>query len=260
MKKTIRIAFCVLVLCSLLLVGIANASNAAYPVTEYQWVTQATIDGKWTTASEWTDGPIFTMSNNAMYEYKIDFTSYGLAWLVETFGDNTNDTGDLCQICLDPDNSGGTTPQAGDFKIEIKGHTSLKVYTGTGTGWSEIAGTNELQWANTRTTSPYGSTSHWVVEVTDPDKQVGTIVTPAPPNGMGVFAYDASAGKTSAWPPDADVNVPNGWGQINNFEMAGIPEGSSLGVTVLLASVAVIVGSIYLRKRPKSTIVTQIKL
>jgi len=247
-------------MCSLLLVGLAKAGNEAYPVTEYQLATSPTADGKWTTTAEWNDAPIFTMSNNSMYEYKIDFATYTIAWLIESFGDNTNDAGDLCQICLDPDNSGGAVPGAGDFKIEIQGHTSLKIYQGTGSGWTQVSGTNELTWGNTLTTSRYSSANHWIVEVIDPDKTTGSIITPQPPNGMAVFTYDASSNKISAWPPGSHVNVPNEWGVISGFDQAGIPEGFSVGAVVLLFSFAVIAGAFYLRKRPKTTNVISAKL
>ena len=247
-------------LCSLTLVLVANAGNDAYPVTEYQWATAPTIDGKWTTPSEWTDGPIFTMSNNSFYEYKMDFTTFAIAWLVESHGDNTNDPGDLWQICLDPDNSGGGAPGSGDFKIEIQGHTTLKIYQGTGSGWSQLSGTSEILWANTMTTSPYNTAPHWVLEVEDPDKTTGTIITPQPPNGMGVFSYDASSGKLSAWPPGSSPNVPSGWGVISGFDQAGIPEGFSIGVVVLLSSVAVTAGFYYLRKRPRIANMSPTKL
>jgi hypothetical protein len=249
LKKTFTIAFCIVMLCSLLLAIPANAGNAAYPMTEYQWIAAATIDGMWTTADEWNDGPVMTMSNNASFTYNMDFTTYAIEWLVEIFTDNTNNTGDYWQICLDPDNSGGATPQTGDFKIEIQGHTTLKVYQGTGTGWTEITGANELTWANTISPSTWNSTPHWILEITDPDKTTGTIQTPAPTNGMRVAAYDATTGELASWAPNSNANVPDQYGIINNYSQTAIPESLSFGLLVLLSSAALIVGSFCFRKK-----------
>lgn len=249
MKKISTIAFCLILLCSIMLAIPADAGNSAYPLTEYQWIAPATIDGKWTTTDEWTDGPIMTMSNNASFTYNMDFTTYNIQWLVELFADNTNDAGDLWQICLDPDNSGGSAPQSGDFKIEIQGHTTLKIYQGTGAGWTEIPGVNELVWNNTISSSPWNSTPHWILEISDPDKTTGTIQTPAPANGMRVAGYDAATDKTSSWAPNSNANVPNEYGVISGYSQEPIPESLTFGLLVLLSSAAIVVGYISFRKK-----------
>ena len=251
MKTTYLVAFCMLMLCSPIVVGITKAGNAAYPLTEYQWAAGATIDGKWTTTDEWTDGPEMTMSNNAKFTYNMDFTTYNIQWLVEFFADSTTDTGDYWQICLDPDNGGGTAPQTDDFKIEIQGHTTLKLYKGTGTGWTEISPeAGELTWANTIDVSPWNSTAHWILEFSDPNKTTGTIQTPQPPNGMRVAAYDAATGTLASWAPNSNADVPNEYGVISGYSQTPIPEGFSIGVVALLSSVAVVASFFLLRKRP----------
>lgn len=193
------------------------------------------------------------MSDNATFTYNMDMTSYTIQWLVEIFTDNTTDAEDYWQICLDPDNSGGTAPQTGDFKIEIQGHTTLKVYQGTGTGWTEITpAAGELKWANLISASPWNSTPHWILEFSDSDKTAGTIITPQPPNGMRVAVYDANSSTLAAWAPDSDADVPAEYGVISTYSTTPIPEGFSLGVVVLLSSVAVAFGFYCLRKRPKT--------
>lgn len=252
MKKIIPIAISILLLCSII-VGIVEAGNAAYSLTEYVSVAGATVDGKWTTADEWDDAPWLTMSNSAEYGYNIvDFTSLKIEWIIEFFADNTNDAGDYWQICLDGDNSGGTAPQTGDLKIEITGHTTLKVYQGNGSGWTEVPGVTEIQWANTRDTSKRNNTQHWILELSDSDgKTSGTIQTPQPPNGMRVAAYDASTGKLAAWPPGSSADVPDQYGVISGFSMEPIPEGLSLEILAIL-STAVVAGAFVLSKRTKS--------
>jgi len=242
-----------LMLCSITVVGIAKAGNPSYSLTEYQWVEGATIDGKWTTANEWTDGPVTTMSNNASFAYNMNFATYTIQWLVEIFNDTTNDAGDYWQICLDPDNGGGTAPKTDDFKIEIQGHNTLKIYKGTGTGWAEVTPTaGELTWANSVDVSPWGSTPHWILEISEVDKTTGTIQTPQPPNGMRVAAYDASSATLSSWAPNSAADVPDAWGIIGGYSQDPIPEGFGLPVVVLLSSVALVASFYLLRKRPKT--------
>jgi hypothetical protein len=68
-----------------------------------------------------------------------------------------------------------------------------------------------------------------------------------------VAVYDASdAGQgVLAWPPTSQDD-PSRWGQISGYGGGPIPEGLSLGLAVLLATAAVIVGSYFLRKQPKT--------
>jgi len=261
MKKVFAVTFLMFMLCSLLLIGIAKAGNSAYSLTEYQWDAVATIDGKWTTTDEWTDGPVMTMSNNASFTYNMDFATYTIQWLVEIFNDTTTDAGDYWQICLDPDNGGGTTPKTDDFMIEIQGHNTLKVYKGTGTGWTEVApAAGELTWANSIDVSPWGSTPHWILEISEADKTTGTIQTPQPPNGMRVAAYDASSSTQSSWAPNSDEDIPDQWGVIADFSQTPIPEGFSLLLVVLLSSVALVASFYLLRQRPKTQGLSSAKL
>lgn len=201
-----------------------NAGNSAYSITEYQCVALATIDGNWTTADEWNDGPVIEMSNNASFTYNVDMTSYSMQWLIEFFTDNTNDTEDYCQICLDADNSGGFAPQVGDYKIEIQGHTTLKIYQGNGTSWVETSPiSGEMTWANTISNSTWNNATHWILEISDSSKIADTIQTPVPPNGMRVAVYDATTGELVSWAPNSNADVPNEWGVISTYSTTPIP-------------------------------------
>ena len=266
MKKVLAVTFLILMLYNLLLVGFAEAGNSAYSMTEYQWAAIATIDGKWTTTDEWTDGPPMTMSNNATFTYNLDITQtsatvYTMEWLVEIFTDNTTDAGDYWEICFDPNNSGGTAPQVGDFKIKIEGHTTLKVYNGTGSGWAEITPVaGELTWDDSISASPWNSTPHYILELSDNSKIAGAIQTPQPPNGMRVAVYDATSGELAAWAPGSDDGVPNGWGVISGYSETPIPEGFSILVVVLLSSVALVASFYFLRKHPKTQSLSSVKL
>ena len=244
-------------LLSLLSLGIGKAGNPAYSIIEYPSIQTATVDGRWTTDEEWTDSPITEMSGNATgkFGYNIqDFTNLGLEWIIEIFTDNTNDTGDYWQICLDDSNSSGPAPDAGDFMIEIIGHTTLKVYQGTGTGWSEITPElGELIWANSISASPLNSTPHWILEIVDTSKTAGNVQVPnPPPTGMRVAAYDANTSTLVAWAPNSNANIPDEWGLISGYSATPIPEGLNLGVMMLASSVTVAIGFHFARKTQKS--------
>jgi hypothetical protein len=246
-------------LCSLLLVttiGTVMAGNPEYSITEYPSATVATVDGTWTTDDEWTDTPATDMSGNATgkFGYNIqDFTNLGLEWVVEFFDDDTEDAEDYWQICFDDGESGGSAPDTWDFMIEIVGHTTMTVYQGTGSGWSEVPGAeSELTWSNTIDASPWNSTPHWILEVVDSSKTAGDVQIPTmPPTGMRIAAYDASTDTIAAWAPDSSADVPDTWGRIGGMEMNPIPEGLTFVVMAFLSSVSLVVGSHYLRKRSR---------
>jgi hypothetical protein len=248
MKKAVLLAFCIFVMATGSIVGIASAGLSAYSLTECGCISPATIDGKWTTADEWTDSYRCPLSFNGVFGYDIDFSTYGIEWVIEPFFDSTNNTGDILQICVDNTNAGGNTPIAGDFKIEITGHTTCKLYNGaTGNKWTEVS-SSEILWKDSLTTSPWGNATHWVIEVKDPDKTTGNLVTDAPPNGMMISYYDAATNKWSSWAPNANDTQPGTWGLIAGFSMDPVPEGFTVALVTALSTFAV-AGAILVRKR-----------
>jgi hypothetical protein len=254
MKKIMSVAFSMLMLCSLLLVGIAEAGNPAYSMTAYTGAAFVQIDGVWSQPDEWLDVQPVNMSNNARFTVKLRSFQLTMDFMIEFFGDNTNDAGDLWQICLDSDNSGGAAPGNNDFLIEIQGHTTLKTYKGNGTGWVPITPEfQELTWANSITATTWNAAPHWMFELRESNKEQGQIVIGDAPNGLRVLAYDANTNTTASWAPDSHADVPNEWGVIANYDPnAYIPEGFSIVFVVLLSSVAVVVSFYFMRKRPKT--------
>jgi hypothetical protein len=253
MKKIVSVAFSVLMLCSLLLLGIASAGNPAYSMTCYTNSVFVTINGQWAT-DEWIQGQPVNMSNNARFTHATRTTGFNMDFMIEVFGDNTDDAGDLWQICIDSDNSGGAAPDTDDYMIEIQGHTTLNAYKGNGTGWDPITPDfQELQWADSITATPWNASAHWMLELRDSDKEQGQIKFGDPPNGLRVAAYDASTNTTSSWAPDSDADVPDEWGVITSIDPDPyIPEGFSIVFVVLLSSVAVVVSFYFMRKKQKT--------
>ncbi len=252
MRKVVSVAFCTIVLCSLLLlvVGTTMATEAGYSITEAYTTSAVTVDGKWG-SGEWSDAWIdFKFPRPvARFGYKMDTNAgpYLMSWIVD-FHDITNDTGDIWRICIDGAADGGNTPQADDVKIEIVGHTTRNVYAGNGTGWIPMA-TTAVTWKDSLTTSTYDATNHWVLEVQADKGSLGAWGANPPPHGLYVGIYDASNTTQGwvAWPPTS-ADTPTRWGIIADY-VATIPEGLSLGVLVVLSSVAIFVGSFLVRKR-----------
>ncbi len=253
MKKVVSVAFCTLLLCTLPLlvnVGTTMATESGYQITEAYTTTAVTVDGKYG-SGEWTDAWIEFRLNatNARFAYKMDTNAgpYLMSWLLE-FHDTTNDAGDRWQISIDGSADGGTAPNSNDVKFEIEGHTTLKTYVGTGTGWS--ASSIALTWKDNLTTSIYDSVNHYVFELQFDKGSTAWGANP-PPHGLRVAMYDASNTTQGwvSWPPTPADN-PSRWGLIFDYQ-ATVPESLSLGVLVLLSSVAVVVGSFFVRKRSK---------
>ena len=254
MKKIVSVAFSMLMLCSLLLVGIATAGNPAYSMTAYTGAAFVTIDGVWSQPDEWLDVQPVNMSNNANFTVKLRSMQVTMDFMIEFFGDNTNDAGDYWQICLDSDNSSGAAPDTDDYMIEIIGHTDLHTWKGNGTGWAPLATppTSELRWADSITTTPWNASAHWMFELRDTNRELGSIVIGDAPDGLMVAAYDATTNTTASWAPDGDPDVPSTWGVIANYSPVAYPEGFSIAFVVLLSSVAVVVSFYFMRKRPKT--------
>jgi hypothetical protein len=258
MKKVVSIAFCAIVLCSLLslAVGTALASEPGYSITEVYGGAAVTLDGKWGSGewasdNSWIDNR-FNVTN-ARFAYKMDSTAtYMMSWLVE-WHDTTTDANDRWIICIDGNADGGTAPQADDVKIEIVGHQSLTVSAGTGTGWGANSSTlaSAVKWKDSLATSTYDAVTHWVLEVQADKGSLGAWGANPPPEGIYTAMYDASnPTQSAAWPSGTPVNVPNRWGVIATYDTT-VPESLDLGVLVLLSSVAVMVGSFFVRKRSR---------
>jgi len=249
------VAFGVFSLCSICLMVAAvpvNAAAAGYVHTTWLLANPVTLDGKWTSSSEWIDTDItgFGVGQPAVFRSKWGMDPTILQYIcVEFLTDNTNDAGDYWQFCFDGDMSGGTAPQVGDMRIDIVGHTNITAYTGTGTGWSAISAPSTFTWSNSMDSSPTyppaSSTPHWICEISI-DKQNFVINAEY---WLRIAVYDASnqTAGVQAWPPTSR-DVPNDWGDIP-YQFANIPEGIGLGSVVALSSVVLLVGSFCFRKR-----------
>lgn len=244
-------AFCMLLLCSLLwTVGTAMAFAEGYEFLEY-WAGAATIDGKWTTAGEWQIGEphhIGTVQKGMWIMQCNTEGGYAPEYLIE-FADNTNDPGDIIQVCMNG-GADSSTPTSAEFKFEIQGRTTKKAYTGTGTGWTESASAlAAVTMALTMGTSAHDPAQHVIAEFSiDKATLAGW---GAPPLGVRIACYDASTDTWVAWPPASTADNPSTWGQISTYSSEPYPEGLTIGVMLAVSSVAAVVSLRYFRKPPK---------
>jgi hypothetical protein len=230
--------------------AVVSAAAAGFEHTSYSLVNACTVDGKWTTTTEWSDCQQTMVGTFALYRDKwlgdfgadpMTITQY---WLVEVLNDATTDAGDYVEICLDSNAAGGTAPPADNYRIVLT-PTSMTWYKGTGTGWAALATPASAKYNTTINTSFSSGPAHRIYEVQYEKMALGVGATP----NIRVAVYDASnaAAGVIAWPTGSSANVPNAWGTCP-YSMDPVPEGFSFGILVLLSSVAVVAGAIGLRK------------
>ena len=143
----------------------------------------------------------------------------------------------------------GAAPGSTHYRIDIEGHTNLTMYQGTGSNWTVFTPLPEdISWANTISSSPNGSDPHWILEI-DILKNAGSNLLDIT-WGVRLAVYDYTTDTLLTWPPDADRDIPDEWAT-NGFSMDPWPEGFSIGVVVLLSSVALLVSFFFLRKRSR---------
>jgi len=154
---------------------------------------------------------------------------------------------DYWQICFDCAFDNASAPQPDDLMLSITGHTNAAWFVGNGTSWVPTSTPNNVTWCNAKSTSPTFSAEHWILELRFERLAFGMGAF----FGMRVAVYDAHVGGfgLQAWPPTS-TDVPNDWGLIEP-EGVLIPEGLSFAIVAALTSIAVVTGSICLRKRQK---------
>jgi hypothetical protein len=264
MRRVLAIAFSILMACFLLLGTVVRvqASAEGYDITEAYSAGGVDLDGQWG-ETEWDSNSVWVEyidPYDARFGYKMAMgeTQYYMSWILD-FPDDTDDAGDVWQICLDGTAAGGTAPTTDCNKIEITGDT-LAVYVGDGAGWEEMEGADVLWAKNFTTTGDWASYAedHYVVEVMADKGSLGAWGANPPPEGLRVAHYDADNDTWIQWPPESDQAVPDGWGLIADYGDL-VPESLSLGVIVLLSTAAAAITLYFFHKRPKTASYSGIK-
>jgi hypothetical protein len=222
--------------------GIANAYLGP-PVTCYLATQPVTIDGKWTTKTEWNDTAEtkLLVGSGALEGYfRIKHDSSWLYVLVDVPGDTqveysvAKDHGDYAQIFFDPLYNDGSKPRTDDYKYaawyNTTGGTDLVAREWAGTDWganwwsstSDLDATIGMDNGN----SPHSPSPHVVVEFRVPLSIIkGTT--------FGFFIRYVDSTEADAlhwyWPGPTAVDqeyAPNTWGTVNLSNIA-VPEFSS---------------------------------
>ena len=139
--------------------------------THYDYETTnnvPTIDGKWTSTTEWTDGKRENVGTSAIFYDEWDIATNVYENIIIETQDNTNDAGDYVQVCFDGTNNLGSAPQTDDFLLNFTGHATCTWYQGTGSTWAAIAtpGSSDFAWSQTLGTSPVYTAQHYMTELT----------------------------------------------------------------------------------------------
>lgn len=252
---------CLLSIFVLMFAGNVSGYNEAYTHTEYQGSANPTIDGTYAAGenSEWIASLVVPFGTNGYWRDIWTFTATANAALLVETADGTNDAGDYWELCFDGNYDSTTAPQSDDHKVRITGHgasQTVQWYVGDGSTWQTMAApaTESVSFAQALGTSPKIAADHYVLEML-----INKQSTDMPLNMYWVFRvayFDAHEGGNGlqVWPPSTTDTNPAGWGYITyesfpNPEPDVIPEGIGLVAVIALSSVAVIAGSVLLRKR-----------
>ena len=191
--------------------------------TSYFTDLNVTWDGKWTDSYEWLDAGPYSTVENLSFRDKVFFvwinSSVTHVWegiLIET-DDNTTDSSDYWEICVDTLGDGGNAPQIDDFKMSIIGHAYVTFYRGNGTSWlpSTVPSSDFFKWNNSIGTSPLNNATHWICEVGL--EHIGLLMNPVFYMRVAVFdGHDGGLGLQS-WPSASSGDVPNDWGYIDYY-------------------------------------------
>ena len=230
--------------------GTVSAPLAGYSITVYKASTTPTIDGKWTTETEWDDAATGIISDDAIFRIKWNQADQVYDnFIVEFFSDNTNDAEDYVRICYDVSANGGIVVGTDDVRVDYVGHgasAQVNTYVGGGIGWGSGLLTGITVEDSLDVSKLHGS-PHWITEFKIAKDENGIDVN----NAIRVSVYDASNSSAGeiAWPPTG-LEQPVDWGDAPQSS-SEIPEGIGLFTLVIIMSVAVLVGSLCGRKRSK---------
>ena len=212
----------------------------------YTATQPVTIDGKWTSKSEWNDTgetQLLVADGNGVgyFRVKQDRTwLYVLAEsLIDTSAENNAGKADYAQVLLDTLHDGGNAPMVDDYFFapwyENTSYTGMHTEKGTGTGWQSADPVEGMQAKIGLDTgnSPHQPHPHVTVEFRIPLSIIR----------IGTFGFFIRMGDSSNvltmhfyWPGPtmADQSIdPSSWGNVS-ISLGTIPEFSNTLLVVAL--------------------------
>jgi len=197
-----------------------------------------TVDGKWTTADEWTDGQEMH-SSGALWRIKHDADYLGaIGHFVQFDSKSTSQRSlDAAWVYLDTRKDGGSTPKEDDYAFGIvfptSSQSSLQMLRGNGTGWTEIQPAHSAASSLDTINSPYKKRGPYAIyELKIPKNLMG-------PDTTSVNArFSMHDGSTDTWtvlPGGSSRDNPSQW--IANLLLLStpIPEFHELTLPLVLA-------------------------
>jgi len=263
MKRAILVIFSMIAICSLWLAGTVSAAKAGYGFTIAMGADITSWTGQVSPASEWDDSFKDWLYDGWTKTTSIFRCKWGMNpaicenWLIEFLGDTTNDAGDWWEISADTLVDGGTAPKTDDFKVNWTATDGVRVWKGTGSGWTAFSGavvgaSGDVFAGTSISASPASATPHRIVEIYLNKGVSGGALAMGLNNNERLAVYNAATGQTVMWPPYSSANSPDTYGAGNtDLSMTPIPEGLTIGVMLTLSTIAVIVSTRYFRKQPK---------
>jgi hypothetical protein len=245
------------------------SASIGAPVTCPMQTQLATIDGKWTSATEWTDAPEIQMpvavGNGAGY-FRVKHDATALYILGESLVDtaveynSTAGMGDFMSVFLDTAYNQGTAPKTDDYRFIAyyvsASNTTVMTGKGDGTKWittGPVQGVQAMVGLDTGN-SPHAPHPHVTFEMSIPLSMIS-----ASPFGFFIRLDDSTA-----WWSDSDATYamhffwPNGgtapqavdpsaWGTIT-VSSTPIPEFAN---SYLIAAVAIFAVAVFSRAHRK---------
>jgi hypothetical protein len=238
------------------------SASIGAPITCPLSTQPVTIDGKWTSPTEWTDAPEIQMlvgAGNGIGYFRMKHDATNLYILGESLVDtaveynSTAGGGDFMSVFLDTLYNQGSAPQTGDYKLLAEymgaGNTTIRAWEGNGTGWVKVSSIQGVQGAVGLDTgnSPHPPHPHAVFEMSIPLSLI-------PASTFGFFirldesnywwASDQAILLTHFyWPGPTPANQgfdPSSWGTVT-ISNTPIQESSSSPLSVTLAIFSVVV-------------------
>ena len=176
-----------------------------------------TIDGKWTSAQEWTDAPEFPLTfmegtGEAYFSMKQDNNNFYV--LVDFVSRAKAVVGDGALVILDTQDDGGKEIKDDDLALLIRWNTpavsmgAMQWGGWTGQNWQLLPSGFEAKSSTEGQNDPHSTVPHEIYEFRIPK---ATLKTPA--SGLWVGIGGGEAGYFALYPL-VDVSSPDNWAQL----------------------------------------------
>jgi len=237
------------------------AGHLGSTVTCYSLTQPVTVDGKWTTKSEWNDTAetqLLVADGTAVGYFRVKHDATWLYILAESLidtsldYDSANDASDYMGVFLDTVHNDGKSPASDDYRFVASwinaSYTRVTTRKGDGAGWSETSPVEGVQAKIALDTdnSPHPPYPH----------VAGEFKIPLSIIAIGTFGFfirfgdysvilgtPGSLTKAFYWPGPslADQSIdPSAWGNVS-YSREPIPEFSSTWLIIATSVLAVIV-------------------